>query len=147
MGQRSASSSIAWLRAARRSSSTLIPVSGATDTAPTVALPSTACLRGELRPDELVDRARVRLALRLLHHLSDEEAEQAFLAAPVLLDLRRVRSENRVDDRLERCYVRNGVLLEVRTRAEPRLGHVGDRVVEGPPRDPLPRVHEPRQLR
>src|SRR4029078_12693348 len=111
----------AWLPSARRSSSTLIPVSGATDTAPTVASPSTPCLRGELRPDELVDRARVRPALRLLHHLPDEEAEQALLAAPVLLDLRRVRGENRVDDRLECTRVRDRVPLDLRVRGEGEL--------------------------
>src|SRR5690349_8688962 len=46
-----------------------------------------APLAAELRAQQLVDEPRVRLALRLLHHLADEEAEQALLAAPVRLDL------------------------------------------------------------
>ena len=45
----------------------------------------------ELGAHELVDDPRVGLALRLLHHLTDEEAEQPVLAAAVRLDLRRVR--------------------------------------------------------
>ncbi len=38
---------------------------------------------GQLGAHEVADRARVGLALRLLHHLTDEEAEQPFLAAAV----------------------------------------------------------------
>ena len=43
----------------------------------------------------------IRLAAGLLHHLADEEAEQALLAAPVRLDLAGVGGEDRVDERLE----------------------------------------------
>ncbi len=45
-------------------------------------------LLAEQRANPLVDDARVGLAAGLLHHLADEEAEQALLAAAVLLDLR-----------------------------------------------------------
>ena len=55
-------------------------------------------LAGELLADEVGDDARVRLALRLLHHLADEEAEEALLAAAVGGDLARVLLQDPVDD-------------------------------------------------
>src|ERR1700674_281987 len=49
----------------------------------------------------LADDARVGLAARLLHHLADEEPEQALLPAAVLRDLTGGSLENTLDDRVE----------------------------------------------
>ena len=57
------------------------------------------CLASKLLPQQPVDDLRVGLALRLLHHLADEEAEHALLAAAVGLDLLRVRGDHGVDHR------------------------------------------------
>src|SRR5665647_1614219 len=57
---------------------------------------STRRLLPEPLAEQRVDDLRVRRALRLLHHLPDEEAEHALLAAAVGLDLLRVRCEHRV---------------------------------------------------
>ena len=59
----------------------------------------------ELRAHALVHDARVGLAAGLLHHLADEEAEQALLAAAELLRLARVRLDDPVDDRVELARV------------------------------------------
>ena len=56
-------------------------------------------LARQLLAQQLVHRARVGLALGLLHHLADEEPEQAFLAAAERRDLAGVRREDRVDQR------------------------------------------------
>ena len=56
-------------------------------------------LAGELLAHEVGDDARVGLALRLLHDLAHEEAEEAFLAAAVRGDLAGVLLEDPVDDR------------------------------------------------
>src|SRR5581483_742916 len=66
--------------------------------------------RRQLLTDELVDDLRIGLALRLLHHLADEEAEQALLAAAEGLDLAGVRGQDPLDERSE-------------------LGGVGDRLL------------------
>ena len=55
---------------------------------------STTCLGLKLLPQESVDDLRVGFALRLLHHLADEEAEHALLAAAVGRDLIRVCGEH-----------------------------------------------------
>src|SRR6185437_5462907 len=51
--------------------------------------------------------ARIRSAARLLHHLTDEEAEQPLLAAAVLLCLSGVRLDDSLDDRVELGRVRD----------------------------------------
>ena len=53
-------------------------------------------------PQTLVDDLRVRLPAGRLHHLPDEEAEQALLAAAVCGHLARIRAENLLDQRVER---------------------------------------------
>ena len=77
---------------------------------------------GELLAHELGDDTGVRLALRLLHDLADEEAEEAFLAATVRSDLAGVLLEDPVDDRLELAGVRDGLLREIRISREAGLG-------------------------
>src|SRR5436190_23370360 len=59
----------------------------------------------QLRAQELVHDLRIRLALRLFHHLADEEPEQALFAALVRGDLARVVREDARDERLELCRV------------------------------------------
>src|SRR5215218_11159517 len=87
--------------------------------------------RVELLAHELVDDARVCPAVRPLHHLADEEAEQAVLAAAIRLDLTLVLREHLVDDRLELRRVGERLLLEVRIRLEAVVSRVRDRLVEG----------------
>ena len=70
-------------------------------------------LRLQLLPKQPVDDLRVGLALRLLHHLADEEAEHALLAAAVGLDLLRVRGDDGVDRRAELGLVADRGLREV----------------------------------
>src|SRR5436305_5356806 len=58
----------------------------------------------ELLPDQLVDELRIRLSLRLAHYLADEKPQQPLFPAAVRLDLRRIRSQDLVDDGRElRC--------------------------------------------
>ena len=101
----------------------------------------------ELLADELADRARVRLAAGLLHHLADEEAEQALLAALVGGDLAGIRVEDPGDDRLQLGRVGDGLLREVRRGREARLRDLAERLVERGARDPVARLDELRQLR
>ena len=89
----------------------------------------------ELLAQPLADDARVGLAAGLLHHLADEEAEQALLAAAVLLDLAGVRGDHRVDDRVELADVADGLLGQVRLGAEALVAGVRERLVEGGARD------------
>src|SRR5262249_10300936 len=63
-------------------------------------------------PQALVDDLRVRLAPGLLHHLADEEAEQALLAATVRLDLGLVLAEDPVDHRVELTGVADRAVRE-----------------------------------
>src|SRR5215208_3748383 len=104
-------------------------------------------LRAQFLADPLVDDLRVRLALRLLHHLADEEAEQALLAAPERGDLARVRVEDLVDDRVELGGVGDGALREVRVGAEAVAGALGDRVQVDLARELAARRDHLRQLR
>ena len=55
----------------------------------------------ELFLQQLVDLLRVRLALRRLHRLTDEETEDLFLAAAELFHLRRVGRDDLVDHRFD----------------------------------------------
>ncbi len=80
--------------------------------------PRRSCL--QLLTEELVDDLGIRLPAGLLHHLADEEAEQALLAAAVRLDLAGVGGEDGVDERLELATCR---------RSRPRRG-------TRPPRNP-----------
>src|SRR2546427_6715440 len=56
-------------------------------------------------PQQLLDHLRVRLPARRLHHLADEEAEHALLAALELRGLRRVLREHVGHRRLERAPI------------------------------------------
>src|SRR5579859_3895990 len=53
-----------------------------------------SALSAELLLEALADNARVGLAAGFLHHLADEEAEQALLARAVGLDLAGVRGDD-----------------------------------------------------
>ena len=57
----------------------------------------------------------------LAHHLADEEAEHALLAAAVRLDLLRVGGEDGVDDRRELGLVADGGLRQVVVRGDRAL--------------------------
>src|SRR5581483_6979512 len=100
--------------------------------------------RGQPLAKQLVHGLRIGLALRLLHHLADEEAEQALLARAVVLDLGEVRGENGVDQRRELRRLRDGDLLEQvvdRLRAdEPHS------LLEGSAGDPAAGAEELREL-
>src|SRR5665647_2258596 len=93
---------------------------------------STRRLLPEPLAEQRVDDLRVRRALRLLHHLPDEEAEHALLAAAVGLDLLRVRCEHRVDRGTELRGVadRRPARVVGRGEARPRArgGRLGQRV-------------------
>src|SRR5262245_51710302 len=103
-------------------------------------------LGGELLAHELADDAGVRLPLRLLHHLTDEEAEEAVLAVAIRLNLAGARREDGVDDRLQLAAVRDGLLREIRVGREARLAELRDRFVEGRAWDPVARGEELREL-
>src|SRR5258708_28440636 len=75
-------------------------------------------LSAELLLEALADNARVGLAAGFLHHLADEEAEQAFLAAAVGLDVAGVRCDDPVDERVQLGGVREGLLSQVRRGAK-----------------------------
>src|SRR5262249_17511663 len=99
---------------------------------PFIVAEARSSLRVELLAQQLVDDLRVRLALRLLHHLAHEEAEHALLAAAIRLDLCRARIEDAVDERLELGRVRNDRLREDLVTVD-RRGHArgerrGDRL-------------------
>src|SRR5438445_1262287 len=53
---------------------------------------------------QFIDDRRVR-AFRLLHRLTDEEADHRGLARAILLDLLGIRGDDRVDDLLDRSCV------------------------------------------
>src|SRR6187431_1017539 len=59
----------------------------------------------ELFFEDAIDRGRVRLALALLHHLSDEEAEELVLARAVLGHLLGVSGDDAVDHLDDRAFV------------------------------------------
>jgi hypothetical protein len=48
----------------------------------------------ELPSQHFIYHLRARLALRGLHHLADEKAEDLFIAASILRDLLRVSGQN-----------------------------------------------------
>ena len=102
--------------------------------------------RLELRAHAFVDDARVGLAAGLLHHLADEEAEQALLAAAVLLGLLRVRGDDPLDHRIELGGVRDRLLRDMRVGAETGLTDLRERFVEDRARDRGARLHELREL-
>src|SRR6185436_3854632 len=100
----------------------------------------------QLGADELAHDARIRAAAGLLHHLADEEAEEALLAAAVLLDLPRVGSEDPVDERPELGRVGDGLLRQVRLGGEAGVARTRHRLVECLPRDAVARLDELREL-
>src|SRR6516225_23235 len=61
----------------------------------------------ELLLQQLVDLRRRGLALRGLHHLTDERVEGLVLAGAEFLDRLLVRGEHLVDDRLDRGQIRD----------------------------------------
>src|SRR5919201_5363386 len=93
------------------------------------------CSGAELLPEALVDDLRVRLALRLAHYLADEEAEQAFLAAPVGLDLLLVLAQDPVDHWIELRGVGDCALTEVLLGCEAVRCAGRDGCIEGLARD------------
>src|SRR6266508_5793663 len=82
----------------------------------------------QLLPHELADHLGVCLALRPLHHLADEEAEQPLLTAPVRIRLGGMRGEQLVDDRPQLRDVGQGGLAEVALRSEVGIARVGERL-------------------
>src|SRR5438093_11005790 len=60
---------------------------------------------GQRRAQQLLHELRVRLPARRLHHLPDEEAENAFLAGAELGHLRRMPRDDVGDGRVERAAV------------------------------------------
>src|SRR5262249_17356845 len=62
-------------------------------------------LATETLPQEVRRDRRIRATLRLLHHLTDEEAEQAIFAGSVRFGLLRVRLDHPIDDLVERSFV------------------------------------------
>src|SRR5215212_6864936 len=67
----------------------------------------------QLLAQAVVHDLRVRLAARVLHHLSDKEAEQPLLAAAVIRDLLLVRAEDPVDYGVELVHVRDRRLRQI----------------------------------
>src|SRR6185437_4523746 len=55
----------------------------------------------QLLAQSLIEQRRIGLALRRLHDLADEEAEQLLLAAAILGDLVRLRRHDRGDRRVD----------------------------------------------
>src|SRR3954463_15653019 len=90
----------------------------------------------ELLAQTLVDHARIRLAARLLHHLSDQEAEQALLAGAVGGRLLLVGGDDLVDHRVELGFVRDERLPEVVLGLEAGLCAGAQRLDEGVAGDP-----------
>src|SRR3954468_7713981 len=91
---------------------------------------STTCLRLQLLPQEPIDDLRVGLALRLAHHLPDEEAEHALLAAAVGRGLARVRGDDRLDHRYELRLVAQRGLREIRVGVDALCRGLRERLVE-----------------
>src|SRR3569832_452111 len=60
---------------------------------------------GEALFENAVDRSRIRLALALLHHLADEEAEQLVLARAIFGDLVGGGREHAVDDGNDGAFI------------------------------------------
>src|ERR1700742_4663556 len=80
----------------------------------------------ELLLQQLVESSRIRLALRGLHDLADEEAEQLVLARPIVGELPRVGSHDGLDSLLDRRLVGDlfqALLLDDRVGALVLLPH------------------------
>src|SRR5207342_2032435 len=75
----------------------------------------------ELLAHELRDDAGIRLPLRLLHHLSDEEAEETLLSAAVGGDLVGVLLEDPVDDGADLSGIRHRLVRQIGLPCESRL--------------------------
>src|SRR4051812_40655512 len=89
-------------------------------------------LRLQLLFQKLVDHLRIRLALRSLQHLPDEEAEERLLAAAICLDLLRVRFEHGGDYLLNlSCvgHLREPLLFDDGLRALARREHLSEHVL------------------
>jgi hypothetical protein len=100
----------------------------------------------KLRAHAFVHDARVGFAPRFLHHLADEEAEQAFLAASELLRLAGVRFDDLLDDRVELVRVGDDLLLEIRRGRKTCVADLGECLVERGARDLGPGRDELRKL-
>src|SRR6516164_3819858 len=80
----------------------------------------------ELLAQQLVELGGVGLALRRLHHLTDEEAEQLVLAGAVLLELTRILGNRLVDRTLDRGSIGDlpeATLIDDGVRVAPARPH------------------------
>src|SRR6266403_151017 len=86
-------------------------------------------LSREFPSQYLVERRRVRLALRRLHHLADEEAVELVLAGAILGDLVLIGRQHGVDRRLDGAGIgelRQAALGDDLARSLAALDHGGE---------------------